>query len=324
LSRDLSVLIMAAGKGTRMRSQTTKVLHRLGGIPLLAHPIHLSQRLEPGRIVIIFGHQAEQVKASMEQRFGEDTLRFALQAEQNGTGHAVLCGQEALEGGPSQVLILSGDVPLLSDETLLKLIQLKDESKAAVALLSFVVEDPTGYGRILRDDNNAVYQIQEHRDCTPEQRKVKESNAGIYLVDKDFLFSALQRVGNQNDQGEYYLTDIVALAAKEGRGVEGLIVEDNMEVAGINDRAQLAELEVRWLDRLRQKWMASGVTMRLPHTIQIDHDVTIGNDTELGPNVCLVGKTTIGKGCTIGAGSYLENAELPGGTALPPNTIQIG
>ncbi|MCB9637919.1 MAG: bifunctional N-acetylglucosamine-1-phosphate uridyltransferase/glucosamine-1-phosphate acetyltransferase [Myxococcales bacterium] len=321
-THDLNVLILAAGKGTRMRSQLAKVLHPLGGIPLAAHPIHLSQSLSPKRIVLIIGHQAEAVQEQLDARFGQGTLRYALQAEQRGTAHAVQCAQEHLIDGPSEVLLLCGDVPLLSEETLREMIQRKEQTQAAIGMITFEVEDPTGYGRIVRDEHGKVQKIQEHKDCNTTERKIKECNAAIYLVERDFLLGALDKIDDQNAQGEFYLTDIVSLAVQQGRHVEALIVKDAIEVMGVNDRAQLSFLEQEWLHRRQQHLMKQGVTMHLPDTIWMDYDVSVESDVEIGPHCAFYGKTSLGEGAHVGAGSYLKDTTIPANTTVPARTTR--
>lgn len=317
---DLGVLILAAGKGTRMKSQTTKMLHHIAGIPLVAHGVHTVRQLDPERVVTVVGHQADEVKAALDAEFGEGAVRYALQEEQLGTAHAVMCAKEQLDKGPGELYILAGDVPLLRAETLEQMKALKDEKNAAICVLTFIVDDPTGYGRILRDDKDQVVAIREHRDCTDEQRKVKECNTAIYLVDTAFLLDSLDNIDDQNDQGEFYLTDIVELAIKASRNVVGLVVDDANEVLGVNDRTQLTQLETLWMQRRIQEWMKSGVTFRLPHTTFLEYHVTIGPDTEIEPHCVLKGKTEIGKDCHIGASCYLENTHLPDGTTLHPHS----
>lgn len=315
---DLGVLVLAAGKGTRMKSHTTKMLHSIAGIPLVTHGLHTVQALEPERIVVVVGHQAEQVQSAIAKEMGEGTIRFALQAEQLGTAHAVMCAQEQLQNGPSELFILAGDVPLLTRETLQRMIELKRSQNAAVCTLSFIVEDTTGYGRILRDSEGNVCAIREDRDCSSEEKHVKECNSAIYLVDTEFLLNSLNNIDDQNDQGEFYLTDIVELAAQDKRPVVGVIVEDPIEILGVNDRVQLLQLERRWTEQQMERWMREGVTFRSPQTTTLEYHVQLGKDTEVGPNCYLKGNTTIGSNCTIGGFSHLENAHVEDDTSLPP------
>lgn len=326
MTSSLSVVILAAGRGTRMRSSKAKVLHSLGGIPFVAHPIHTVQELNPERVVLVIGYQGEAVQTELNARFGEDALMYAWQHEQNGTAHAVLCAKEELMAGPEQILLVYGDVPLLSKPTLDALVQGKQERGAKISMISFMTNDPTGYGRILRDADDRVLAIREHRDCTPEERLVQECNAGIYLFDRDYLFSAFDRIKSNNDQGEYYLTDVVELAVNDGFLVDSLVLNTDgaVEVMGANDRSQVAQLETKWLQERRQEIMESGVTLTLPESIYVEYDVVIEPDTEIGPHVVLKGNTRIGSGSVIGAGCVLTNAIVPPNTILPPYTVQEG
>jgi bifunctional UDP-N-acetylglucosamine pyrophosphorylase/glucosamine-1-phosphate N-acetyltransferase len=317
---DVGVLVLAAGKGTRMKSNLTKMLHPIAGIPLVAHGVHTSQALDPERIVIVVGHQSDQVKTALAAEFGDGTLRYAIQAEQLGTAHAVMCAKDELTNGPSELFILAGDVPLLSIDTLNQMRAIKQEQNAAVCTLSFIVDDTKGYGRILRDEHDQIFAIREDRDCSPEEKKVKECNSAIYLVDTAFLLGSLDNIDDQNDQGEFYLTDIVELAAKENRGVVGVIVEDANEILGVNDKVQLTTLETRWMALKIEELMREGATFRLPHTTYISYHSTVGKDSEIGPNCVLLGNTTIGTNCTIGAGSVLEDVTIEDGTTLPPHS----
>ncbi len=321
-THDLNILILAAGKGTRMRSQMAKVLHPIGGIPLAAHPIHLAQSLSPQRIVLIIGHQADAVQAQLDARFGKTTLRYALQAEQRGTAHAVQCAKEHIIDGPHEILLLCGDVPLLGEDTLREMIRRKEQTNAAIGMITFEAEDPTGYGRIVRDEQGNVQKIQEHKDCNTTERLIKECNAAIYLVARDFLLDALDRIDDQNAQGEFYLTDIVKLAVQQGRHVEALIVKDAVEVMGVNDRAQLAYLEQEWLHRRQQMLMKQGVTFHLPQTIWLDYDVRIDGDAEIGPHCAFYGATHIGEGAQIGAGVYLKDTIVPAQSTVPARSTR--
>ncbi|TNE45439.1 MAG: bifunctional N-acetylglucosamine-1-phosphate uridyltransferase/glucosamine-1-phosphate acetyltransferase [Deltaproteobacteria bacterium] len=322
MSNSLGVVVLAAGKGTRMKSKTTKMLHNIAGIPLVAHPIHTALALEPERIVVVVGHQRDEVEEALNNRFTDASLRFVVQAEQLGTAHAVTMAQPELVDGPSQFLLLYGDVPLLTKETLRQLQALHNDTNAVVSFLSFKTEDNEGYGRIVRDSKGNVLAIREHRDCSEEELALTECNAGIYLFDKDFLFQNLGNISTENDQNEFYLTDIVELAAKEERYAQVICVADEHEVMGVNDRSQLALLEDQWLQAKRQELMKSGVTLRAPETIYFHYDVQVGQDTEIESNCSLLGKTTVGNDCHLGAGSYLTNVTISDGTILPPHSIQ--
>ncbi len=320
--QELAIVVLAAGKGTRMRSHTTKILHPLAGIPLVAHPIHTAKLLSPERIVLVIGHQADDVKATLDSRFPNDNLRYTIQKEQLGTAHAVMQAQPALVDGPAQFLLLSGDVPLLTLETMQHLQQLHRDQKAAVSLLSFQTDDNAGYGRIVRNKAGDVQCIREHRDCSEKELAITECNAGVYLFDSEFLFSNLQHIDSSNDQQEFYLTDIVEIAAQQDRRVVAHIVENPVEVMGVNDRTQLSFLQDQWEQGRKDALMRSGVTFHMPGTTFLHYDVTIGKDAEIAPNCCLLGNTTIGENAKIGAGSHLTNATIKAGEQVPPHTIR--
>lgn len=321
MAQSLDIVVLAAGKGTRMRSQTSKMLHHIAGIPLVAHPIHTALALQPEKIIVVVGHQREQVQTALSERFPDLSLHFAVQEQQLGTAHAVMMARPQLLGGASRFLLLSGDVPLLSLQTLQALHNLHETSNAVVSFLSFHTPNPTGYGRIVRNDQGQVLCIREHRDCSPDELAIQECNAGIYLFDKDFLLQNLNNINTNNAQQEFYLTDIVEMAANIGQFAQVIPVSDEYEVMGINDRYQLSLLEQRWQQQRRHFWMQSGVTFRLPETTFLHYDVTIGEDTEIEPHCCLLGRSTIGPHCHIGAGSYLQDATVPAKTHVPAPSI---
>lgn len=238
----LASVILAAGKGVRMRSEKAKVLHLFRGDPLIRYPLRVAQKIGSCRIVIVVGHQAEEVK----NVFSAGEVEFAEQPERLGSGHAVLQTQLLLEGFPGDIMILSGDVPLLRVQTLKTLIRKQRARKAVLSFLTTVLPDSTGYGRVIRAADSRVIRIVEERDATPEEKEIREINGGIYCVKQDFLYSALARVGRKNDQGEYYLTDLVEIASSQGLEVIGYPVEDSTELLGVNTPEELAALERLW------------------------------------------------------------------------------
>ena len=240
--KPLNVLIMAAGLGTRMKSNRAKVLHELGGSPLIAHVTRTAQALGPKRIIVIVGHQAEEVERAVLAEVG-GLASFVVQAKQRGTGDAVESARGVLEKSDSLVLVLSGDVPMIKLETLQKFIEHHNSSGADCTVLSVRLENPTGYGRVIRDENDAFQKIVEQRDATEEERQVKEINSGIYCFDARELFRALRSVEPANDQGEYYLTDVPAIIMTNGGTLSVYLHNDAREVYGINSRAELAEFE---------------------------------------------------------------------------------
>lgn len=301
---EVTVVILAAGKGTRMRSRLPKVLHQIAGETLLGHVLATVERLGIPRAIAIVGHGADQVRATLPA-----WVETVEQREQLGTGHAVQQVVPALEGFEGDVLILSGDVPLLSAETLSAMRLAHQDSKAALTLLTTELANPTGYGRILRQGGRVVG-IVEHKDATPEEREIREINAGVYLANWPKLRAAISTLSNANAQGEYYLTDAVAKLVAEGEVVIGHVTKDATEVSGINTRAELVALAAEYQNRAAAYWLSQGVTVESPATTWIGPRVTIGEDTVIEQGVALYGRTIIGRDCRIGAFSRLANTEL--------------
>lgn len=303
----LAACILAAGKGTRMRSRLVKVLHPFLGRPMVLHAVDAAFRAGADRVVTVVGHQADEVRRAIEATFPSWNLGFALQSEQRGTGHAV---QEALPAlmGAGEVLVLYGDTPLLQSRTLAQLLQSHREGARAMTIATFVAADPAGYGRVVRDEAGRVLRIVEHADASEDERRITEVNAGMCVIKGALLSDALAALTPHNAQGELYLTDLVAHLAPQGVGA--FLIADPIEAQGINTRAQLAQLEEIALGRMRLTWMDRGVSMQDPGSIRIDADVDIGEDTVLGPNVQLLGRTRIGQGCRIDAGALLDGCEL--------------
>jgi bifunctional UDP-N-acetylglucosamine pyrophosphorylase/glucosamine-1-phosphate N-acetyltransferase len=301
---------MAAGLGTRMKSQRAKVLHELGGAPLIAYVVRAAQALEPRAIITIVGHQAEEVERAVLAEIGE-LASFVVQAKQRGTGDAIESARNALENSESLVLVLSGDVPMIRVETLRKLIEHHKNSDAACSILSVRVENPTGYGRIVRDASGAFRKIVEQRDATDEERQVREINSGIYCFEATALFDALRKIEPKNDQGEYYLTDVAEIILGSAGTVSVYVINDAREVLGVNTRAELAEFEnlIR-RSAIRRLMIESGVTFIDPSHAYISAEAQIGRDTVIHPNVTIEGKTVIGEGCVIRAGARITNSRL--------------
>ncbi len=290
----LAVVILAAGQGKRMRSQRSKLLHEIAGRPLVAYPLRLAEALQPAHTVLVLGHLARQVQEAL----GPDYC-YALQEPQLGTAHAVQQAQPLLEGHCDEVLVLYGDTPLLRRETIEALCRLHREQGAAVTLLSGLVDDPHGYGRVVRDTAGRVLAVVEHADATPEQRQIREINSGILLFQAEWLWAHLPRI-RPGPQGEYYLPDLIAQAVREGRVVLAYPAPDPEELLGINDRAQLAEAAAILRRRILERLMLDGVTIVDPATTYIDDTVEIGQDSVVRPNTHLLGRTRIGGGCEIG------------------------
>jgi bifunctional UDP-N-acetylglucosamine pyrophosphorylase/glucosamine-1-phosphate N-acetyltransferase len=303
---DIGVIVLAAGQGTRMKSDIPKVLHHLGGTPLFLHVLRAAQQLEPARIAVIVGHGA----TAVQQVYSADNLCWAIQEKQLGTAHAVLCAEPTFHGFTGDILILSGDVPLIRQNTLKRLVDQHHRQQAAVTLLTANLEDPKGYGRIVRDDKQHIARIVEEKDASDLQKQLREVNAGIYVVAAPFLFPALSGVNNRNLQREYYLPDIVAIALREGKTVANLQVDDAHEMMGINTREELARMEKTLQEEINRKWMAQGVTLKDPTTTYVEEGATIGKDTVIGPNTHLCGRTVIGERCRIDGSAYLTDANL--------------
>ncbi|MCG5055088.1 MAG: bifunctional UDP-N-acetylglucosamine diphosphorylase/glucosamine-1-phosphate N-acetyltransferase GlmU [Myxococcales bacterium] len=309
-------MILAAGKGTRMRSQKSKVLHEVAGAPLVAYPVKAAQALGANPIVCVLGHQIDEVSRVLSARFGAEAIRVAAQHEQRGTGHAVALGLEPLSGFSGLVLILYGDVPLLRESTLARMVDAA--AKGTLVMLTARVAHPSGYGRIVRNEEGRVERIVEDRDATEAQKLICEVNAGIYVAPAAFLREATAKLSPQNAQGELYLTDIVPQAAAT-IGVETVDV-DPEEMAGINDRAQLVQAEAVMRARINAHAMELA-TLRAPETVRIDSDVVIEADVEIEPNVTLRGRTRIGAGAFIGQGCVLTDTVVGPGTEMKPYTV---
>lgn len=310
--RGFGVILLAAGLGKRMRSSLPKVLHCLGGKPILSYGLRTVRSLDPAKIVVVVGYRAEEVKKSL----GDDPIVWIHQEEQLGSGHAVLCTQRELEEYPGDLLILSGDVPFITAETLTRLMDHHRGEGATVTLLTASVDEPRGYGRIRRNEKGEVIGIVEDADATEEQKKIREINAGIYAVSPRFLFSALRGSTQSNRQGEYYLTDIAAMACLKKEIVQTVQSENPMEILGINTREELATMERFLREGINRKWMEAGVTLLDPQSTYIDEEVKIGKDTVIGPNTHLKGRTVIGERCLIEGSAYLTDIRLGDGARL--------
>ncbi len=317
---EIIALVLAAGKGTRMKSSLPKVLHRLLGLPLLGHVVDLLKVVGVDSIFVVVGHGAEKVR----ETFKGWPVTFVIQKEQLGTGHAVKTSETALAQRHGQVLIMCGDAPLFLPKTLENFIHSHKDSGNKLSILSARFSDPTGYGRIIRDKAGRFKKIVEEKDASPSERAISEVNTGTYLVDKDVLFEVVQKIGCDNAQGEFYLTDIVELASGSGYGVDAFSLASEEEALGVNSRSQLATAERILLSRVREKWMAEGVTFSMPETTYIEKDVKIGKDTLVGPFCILKGSTVIGEGVQIGAHSFIQDTRVPAGAKIKPYSYLIG
>lgn len=308
----LDIVILAAGQGTRMRSALPKVLHPVAGKPMLGHVIDTARALAPRKIHVVIGHGAERVR----ERLAADDIHFVLQAEQLGTGHAVAQAVPGIDA--ERVLVLYGDVPLIQADTLRRLLERSSVDQAA--LLSVVMQDPTGYGRILRDEAGRVLGIVEQKDATPEQRAIKEGNTGIFALPGKRLGDWLSRLSNNNAQGEYYLTDVVALAVADGIPVVTEHPQDELEVLGANDRIQLAQLECHYQQRMARQLMAQGVTLLDPHRFDVRGEVIVGRDVTIDINVILEGKVVIEDDVQIGPNCVIKDSVLRRGAIVKANS----
>ncbi|QRP47016.1 bifunctional UDP-N-acetylglucosamine diphosphorylase/glucosamine-1-phosphate N-acetyltransferase GlmU [Amycolatopsis sp. FDAARGOS 1241] len=319
MSGPLSTLILAAGEGTRMRSSTPKVLHPIAGRPLVEHAVRAAAGLNPEHLVVVIGHGREAVGAELA-RVGEALGRevtTAVQAEQKGTGHAVSCALHELPAGlTGTVLVSYGDVPLLDTGTLAALLAEHTGSGNAVTVLTAVVENPAGYGRIVRDAGGRVSSIVEHKDATPEQHEITEINSGVYAFDAAVLSDGLSRLSTDNAQGELYLTDVLGIAHHDGKGVGALVVDDPWVTEGVNDRVQLATLGAEYNRRIVRRWQREGVTVTDPNTTWIGADVTLSRDVTLEPNTQLKGTTSVGEGSLVGPDTTLVNVTVGAGASV--------
>jgi bifunctional UDP-N-acetylglucosamine pyrophosphorylase/glucosamine-1-phosphate N-acetyltransferase len=308
----LDIVILAAGQGTRMRSALPKVLHPVAGKSMLGHVIDSARLLKPQGIHVVIGHGAELVR----ERLAADDLNFVLQSEQLGTGHAVAQALPALSA--ERVLILYGDVPLIEVETLQRLLQQVSEQQ--LGLLTVNLKDPTGYGRIVRDGSGVVKAIVEHKDASAEQRLISEGNTGILAVPGKHLGDWLSRLSNSNAQGEYYLTDVIAMAVADGLMVATEQAADEMEVLGANDRIQLAQLERHYQYRAARRLMVQGVTLIDPARFDLRGEVTVGRDVSIDINVILEGQVVIEDGVQIGPNCVIKNSTLRRGAIVKANS----
>ncbi|CAA0132278.1 Bifunctional protein GlmU [Mycolicibacterium vanbaalenii] len=317
--REAAVLVLAAGAGTRMKSDTPKVLHTLAGRSMLAHCLHAVAEVAPGHLVVVVGRDRERVAPTALQ-IGEELGRpveIAVQEQQHGTGHAAECGLAALPPDfDGIVVVTSGDVPLLDAHTLTDLIAAHSAESAVATVLTTTLADPTGYGRILRTQDGAVMGIVEQADASPSQRAITEVNAGVYAFDIDALRSALGRLRSDNAQHELYLTDVISIVRSDGRSVRAQHVDDTALVTGVNDRVQLAELGAELNRRIVADHQRSGVTIVDPASTWIDVDVTIGRDTVVRPGTQLRGTTNIGGRCEIGPDTTLTDVTVGDGAEV--------
>lgn len=310
----LSIIILAAGKGTRMKSNNPKVMHTLGGKPLLQHVIDTAKLLNPTEMAVVCGNGADEVVPYLEVQ----GINTAMQTEQKGTGHAVEQAKDFFQKS-EQVLVLYGDVPMIDVNTLEALINQGNANSLKV--LTALLDNPTGYGRIVRDFDDKMLCITEEKDADEETKLINEVNTGIMCIPAKWLDDALARLDNNNAQGEYYLTDLIAQAVEQGMEIESVICEDEMEVAGVNNRVQLAELESYYQQKRATDLMMAGVTFRDPARVDIRGEINAGQDITVDINVIFEGKNTIADNVSIGANSIIINSIIHEGAEILPNSI---
>jgi len=323
--RRVATIILAAGKGTRMKSSLVKVLHPIMGRPMLSYPIEVSLKgLRSQRTVVVVGHQAERV----QEAFSENELVFVSQHPQLGSGHAVLCTQEAFRGYEGTILILSGDVPLVQADALTELVAFHRREGADLTVVTTRLPDPTDYGRVVRRDGKHVERIVEEKDASPLERGINEINTGLYCVEAPFVFTALRSVESDNSQREYYLTDMVEIGRQQHKKTLAFQVPDSDQFLGINTRVDLARGNEILRKRYLQRWMLDGVTIVDPDTAYIEADVTLGQDTVIHANCVIQGRTSIGGHCTIGPNCLIAGSKIEDEVTIRPFSIveesQIG
>lgn len=313
---NLFAVVLAAGKGTRMKSSLYKVLHPVCGKPMVDHVVSNMEKLGSTEIVSVVGHGAEMVKDTLGER-----STYVVQEEQLGTAHAVQQAEAVLDGREGTTIVICGDTPLITPETIQQLMTTHHEAGAKATILTAIVDDPTGYGRILRGEDELVTGIVEQKDATPEQQKVQEINSGTYCFDNKALFEALKKVDNNNSQGEYYLTDVISILKEQGEAIAAFAAADADELLGVNDRVALSQAESYMRRRLAMHHMREGVTIIDPASTYIGADVVIGSDTVLLPGTMLEGSTVIGENSTIGPNTHLKNSHIGSHTTVHSSVV---
>jgi bifunctional UDP-N-acetylglucosamine pyrophosphorylase/glucosamine-1-phosphate N-acetyltransferase len=303
---DYAAIILAAGRGKRMKSELPKVLHPILGHPMLGYVLHVVSEVSPERIIVVIGRDGERIK----EVFPSDQIEYVLQKEQLGTGHAVMCAYEVLKDFNGTIVILNGDFPLIRPETLKGFIEIHQRGKGVISLLTAILDNPGGYGRVIRGKNGDVIRVVEEKDATAEEKDINEINSGVYCVESSFLWRALREIGRNNEQGEYYLPDIVGVATESGKKVVGYLAADSEEVLGVNNRVELAGVERIIRKRTNRDLMVSGVTIVDPEVTYISPRVSIGADSVIYPNTFIYGNTTIGNGSQIGPSVWIEDSKI--------------
>jgi bifunctional UDP-N-acetylglucosamine pyrophosphorylase/glucosamine-1-phosphate N-acetyltransferase len=314
VSRPAAVIILAAGEGTRMKSDTPKVLHQICGQTLLGHVLATARETDPVRLIVVVGHRRRQVTEYLASHAPD--VQAVVQHRQGGTGHAVRTVIEEVGLDHGTIVVTYADAPLLRGVTLAALVREHQAREASASVLTARVSNPTGYGRIIRDDSGAFLKIIEEADASPDQRAVDEINSGVYAFEAHLLGDAVKRVPTDNAKGEEYLTDVIAILRAEGHHVASVTLDDPDEVLGVNDRAQLARARQIFNARLLDTWMGAGVTIVDPATTWIDTGVSLGRDVEIGPGTQLEGRTEVAAGARVGPGSQLRDTTVGEGASV--------
>ncbi len=310
-----TALVLAAGEGTRMKSDLPKVAHEVLGVPMVRLVVDAARAAGCERVLAITGHKAEAVEALIED------VGCVRQDKQLGTGHAVMCARDALADFDGSLVVLSGDTPLMSPETISGLVAFRESSGSAVTVLTTHMADPFGYGRIVRDRDGAVSAIVEEKDCTPEQKRITEVNTGTYCFDAGVLFAHLDRLTTENAQGEYYLTDMISVFEGEGLTVSAMVTDDPLETLGVNSRLQLAEATRVLQGRINRHWMAEGVTMVAPELVWIGPDVQLGRDVEILPMTTLMGTSRIADRAKLGPNTRITDSSVGEGSVIDSSIL---
>jgi bifunctional UDP-N-acetylglucosamine pyrophosphorylase / glucosamine-1-phosphate N-acetyltransferase len=313
-SRPAAVIVLAAGKGTRMKSALPKVLHPICGRAMLDHVLAAARELDPAELIVVVGDRGDEVMQHLAEHAPD--AKVVVQQHRGGTGHAVRIVVEDVSLGQGTVVVTYGDAPVLRGKTMTRLVREHAARHAAATALTTIMDDPTGYGRIIRDADGALVEIVEETDADPHQRAIKEVNSGVYAFEAGLLADSVKRVPTNNAKGEEYLTDVVAILRSEGHHVASVLEKDCDEVFGVNDRAQLAQARRILNTRLLEHWMKAGVTIVDPAMTLIDADVILGPDTEIGPGTQLEGRTVIGAGALIGPGCVLRDTTVGAGATV--------
>ena len=313
----LKTLVLAAGKGTRMKSSTPKIIHKVNGVPMISKILEVLNDINSEENILILGYKKDEILKVV----GED-IPYVMQTEQLGTGHAIKMASEKLKNYDGDVMVLCGDTPLLRSETLKELYNFHKENNATTTILTSIYENPFGYGRIVKDESGLVKAIIEEKEANPEIKKIKEVNAGVYCFNSIELFKALEKITNNNEKGEYYLTDVIGIQVNENKKVQSFILEDNVEILGVNSKVELAQASAELRRRKNISLMQDGAILIDPNTTYVEDKVKVGQDTIIYPNVFLQGDTTIGENCEILSNSRIIDSKLGNNIKIESSVIE--